>query len=70
MSDLGRMAKRIGIFRRCGWCSVRLRWWQLRMCRHCRRRAVWAAEEPEEGTQPPCTHASRWHEEPDPWGMR
>jgi hypothetical protein len=29
-----------GFRRRCGWCAVELRWWQLNLCRTCKQDVV------------------------------
>ncbi len=53
---------KLGFRRRCAWCGVQLRGWQLNVCRLCRwpaKVAIWA--------DPPCMHASRWDAEPDTW---
>lgn len=46
-----------GFRRRCGWCGVPLKWWQLNLCRMCRPAVVLDAP------SPPCGYGSRWHEE-------
>lgn len=45
--------------RRCWWCAVTLRWWQLNSCRRCKR-ALIAAH-----VGPPCPSRSRWYADPD-----
>lgn len=52
---------RFGFRRRCAWCGVQLRAWQLNLCRTCRL----AVMTPYAG--PPCFHGSRWDEEADGW---
>lgn len=54
---------RLGFRRRCAWCGVMLRAWQLNMCRRCR-----SAEQGRASA--PCGQASRWREEPDRWRTR
>lgn len=44
---------RFGFRRRCGWCGVQLRGWQLNLCRLCRPAALYSPS-------PPCLHGSRW----------
>lgn len=48
---------RLGHRRRCSWCGVKLRGWQLSMCRLCG-----GADD-----RAPCFHGSRWDEQPDAW---
>lgn len=45
--------------RRCNWCGVELRWWQINHCRRCGQ----AVRLNEPG--PPCKSGSRWYEDPD-----
>jgi len=53
---------RFGFRRRCAWCGVVLRGWQLNLCRGCKT-AIKLDKD-----SPPCVHASRWEDEPDVWG--
>lgn len=50
--------------RRCGWCGTRLRWWQLDMCKDCKRDFVDDVQTPKH------REASRWEKwldnRPDP----
>lgn len=46
---------------RCGWCDVRLRWWQLKQCLTCR--LAFTYDRP----GPPFPHKSRTHAQPDRW---
>jgi hypothetical protein len=48
--------------RRCGWCAVQLRWWQLNNCRKCKA----AINEPIFRTSP-CRMGERLRELPDRW---
>jgi hypothetical protein len=50
----------LGFRRRCGWCGVQLRWWQLNLCRVCRIYGV-VLDMP----SPPCLQRSRWDAAPD-----
>jgi hypothetical protein len=51
--------------RRCAWCGVVLRGWQMNRCRRC---AIAIRSEPRHpGTGLWCSHASRWEAEPDAW---
>ena len=54
---------RFGFRRRCAWCGVVLRGWQLNCCRTCKHAVVFSPS-------PPFAHASRWDDEPDPWKVR
>lgn len=51
----------LGFRRRCSWCGVVLRGWQLNMCRLCKTAAS------VEWLGAPCVHGSRWDEAPDEW---
>lgn len=51
-----------GFRRRCGWCGVTLRGWQLNLCRRCKSAVK---EMPGRLTSPPCKSQSRWEETPD-----
>lgn len=51
-----------GFRRRCSWCHVVLRGWQLNMCRGCRRHVG--------SDTPPCRMGSRAYEAPDAWRWR
>lgn len=57
-----------GFRRRCSWCGVVLRGWQLNKCQLCRQ----AMREPglPRLSQPPCPQASRWDAHPDEWRWR
>jgi hypothetical protein len=57
---------RFGFRRRCAWCGVALRGWQLNLCRTCKT-AVLALPVAGMLDSPPCPHASRWDDEPDTW---
>lgn len=48
----------LGFRRRCCWCGVQLRGWQLNACRTCKRAIVYSPS-------PPVRSASRWNAEPD-----
>ena len=48
----------LGFRRRCGWCGVQLRWWQLNLCRTCGLRV-------NDFGSPPCSEGHRWDAEPD-----
>lgn len=52
---------RFGFRRRCGWCGVVLRGWQLNLCRRCKERVSlsWA--------DPWTVSKSRWDDQPDEW---
>lgn len=50
-----------GFRRRCGWCGVVLRAWQLNLCRVCRFYVRY------DHPSPPCVSGSRWDAQPDPW---
>jgi hypothetical protein len=54
---------RFGFRRRCAWCGVVLRGWQLNRCRMCKRAILYSPS-------PPCAHASRWESEPDRLELR
>jgi hypothetical protein len=58
---------RFGFRRRCAWCGVVLRGWQLNLCRLCKRPATGDAGVYLQGGGPPCPPASRWEAEPDHW---
>jgi hypothetical protein len=49
---------RFGFRRRCAWCGVVLRGWQLNCCRRCKRAVVYSPS-------PWCVSGSRWDAEPD-----
>jgi hypothetical protein len=49
---------RFGFRRRCAWCGVVLRGWQLNLCRRCKRAVVYSPS-------PWCVQASRWEADPD-----
>lgn len=51
---------RFGFRKRCGWCGVQLRRWQLDLCRRCR-------DAHNGGGSAPYPQGSRWEAEPDPW---
>ena len=53
-----------GFRRRCSWCGVVLRGWQLNLCRRCKLATI---ETPIGLTSPPCGRGSRWDAEPDRW---
>jgi hypothetical protein len=56
--------------RRCGWCGVRLRAWQLNLCRICRPRATGDCGIYLSSGGPPCSHGARWDAEPDRFGRK
>jgi hypothetical protein len=45
--------------RRCGWCGVMLRWYQINFCRVCAFHLRY------DMSSPPCEQASRWNSAPD-----
>lgn len=47
-----------GFRRRCAWCGVTLRAWQLNQCRHCKLINTY-------GVGPWCVQGSRWDEQAD-----
>lgn len=51
----------LGFRRRCGWCGIVLRAWQLNLCRTCRPYVVL------DMPSPPVGHLSRLDAEPDRW---
>jgi hypothetical protein len=51
----------LGVRRRCFWCGVKLRAWQLNACRQCRR------AHRNNAPSPPFPRASRWDDPPDRW---
>lgn len=55
----------LGFRRRCGWCGVQLRAWQLNLCRVCRFRADGNAGIYLSGGGPPCREGARWNAAPD-----
>lgn len=44
--------------RRCGWCAVPLRAWQLNLCQTCKPAVLGSPS-------PPCGEGARWAEKPD-----
>lgn len=46
--------------RRCGWCGVRLRWWQVNLCRVCR-----IYTQVGRGISRSCREGARWDAAPD-----
>lgn len=54
----------LGFRRRCAWCGVQLRGWQLNMCRGCKAHTADAGIYLQSGG-PPCPHGSRWDAAPD-----
>jgi hypothetical protein len=52
--------------KRCEWCGRRLRWWQLKHCRTCRRMLSDAGIYLQAGG-PPCSAGSRRDAPPDRW---
>lgn len=60
---------RFGFRRRCGWCGVVLRGWQLNLCRRCKERTQDAGLYLQSGG-PWCSSQSRWEDEPDVWRGR
>lgn len=50
---------RFGFRRRCAWCGVILRGWQLNLCRRCKQAVKWNKP------SPPVLSRSRWDAEPD-----
>lgn len=60
----------LGFRRRCAWCGVQLRWWQLNLCRLCGPRAKGDAGIYLSAGGPPCPHASRWDAVPDGLALR
>jgi hypothetical protein len=63
MKEPGRTSSplRFGFRRRCAWCGVVLRGWQLNLCRLCDPKAK------NDLGGPPCPSRSRWDAEPDAW---
>ena len=59
-----------GFRRRCGWCGVTLRGWQLNLCRQCRQYSRGDAGIYLQSGGPPCSRASRWDADPDTWSRR
>ena len=57
--DSGRSHLRFGFRRRCAWCAVVLRGWQLNLCRRCKVRVVLPHADPW------CMSMSRADAEPD-----
>lgn len=51
--------------RRCGWCGVPLRGWQLNLCQLCKPRATGDAGIYLQSGGPPCGQAARWTDVPD-----
>jgi hypothetical protein len=51
---------RFGFRRRCAWCGVALRGWQVNCCRRCKRAVKFSPS-------PWCVSASRWTAAPDTW---
>lgn len=49
----------LGFRRRCAWCGVQLRWWQLNLCKMCRFYVIY------DHPSPPCSQKSRWNALPD-----
>lgn len=47
-----------GFRRRCAWCGVQLRAWQVNTCKGCRGAILSQASSP-------CPHGSRWDAPPD-----
>jgi hypothetical protein len=56
--------KAFGFRRRCSWCGVQLRGWQINLCRACKLRTGDAGIYLQSGG-PPCRERSRWEAEPD-----
>lgn len=56
----------LGFRRRCAWCGVQLRGWQLNKCRECGLRTGDCGIYLQSGG-PPCHEQSRWGAEPDDW---
>lgn len=58
----------LGFRRRCGWCGVHLRAWQVNLCRACKPRTGDCGIYLQSGGAP-CGEAERWYAEPDgpPW---
>jgi hypothetical protein len=54
-----------GFRRRCGWCGVVLRGWQLNLCSLCRPSATGSAGIYLSAGGPPCSAGSRLHAAPD-----
>ena len=57
-------AAQYGFRRRCAWCGVVLRGWQLNLCRVCKVAVN------RDSPLPPVRHRSRWDAEPDQWQRR
>lgn len=51
--------------RRCSWCGVQLRGWQLNLCQLCKPRATGDAGIYLQSGGPPCGQAARWTDVPD-----
>lgn len=49
----------LGFRRRCGWCGVQLRGWQLNLCHRCKLTLN------NDIASAPCPKGSRWDAEPD-----
>jgi hypothetical protein len=60
----------LGFRRRCAWCGVQLRGWQLNLCKLCGPRAKGSAGIYLSAGGPPCSQGARWDEKPDDWGRR
>lgn len=58
---------RLGFRRRCAWCGVQLRGWQLNLCRLCKGPATGDAGIYLSSGGPPCRQGSRWNAQPDKW---
>jgi hypothetical protein len=58
------MALELGFRRRCSWCGVQLRGWQVNLCQLCGPRTGDAGIYLQSGG-PPCGQAARWNEPPD-----
>lgn len=58
------MSETLGFRRRCAWCGVQLRAWQLNMDRACKLRTGDAGLYLQSGG-PPCSEGSRWDGDPD-----
>jgi hypothetical protein len=58
----------LGFRRRCAWCGVQLRGWQLNMDRACKLRTGDAGLYLQCGG-PPCGQGARWDDEPDRFEM-
>lgn len=60
---------RFGFRRRCAWCGLVLRGWQLNMCRGCKARTNDAGIYLQSGG-PRCSAGAMWDAEPDRWSER